>query len=497
MDYFFSGWISNLGVVPLLLLAAFLLFPDFTFFADLLFLVIRVFETISQLQFSTSIIYQSLKKLVLPTRPLTVKILFLFSAICPIHMAQADSQPTESTTFLFSIGEHREISFKGTSRYSITNKDILSHKLKDGDTTLLVKGKKLGFTEIIIWKKNREKKVYRIYILEKRRQLKILHLGETFEQMGLKIKLLGPIIEVSGFVDDLPTYQKVKELFKANKNQMVLRAQLSRNLKTAILSDIYKKFLDQYIDSIECSSFNLDIECTYSNHTSFGLEKDLINKYSIQFNNTGIENRNINYRLSFKLTKVDVTAGRDVRSGLESYSGVLDDLIKKNYLGPLRDKTFNIEGINGRISTLAKPSILVTPGVEAMVSLGAEIPYDAGRKKGTAWKFAGMKIKTTIIPNGKNFLCEFKIKMSKPSQSVEQGFEENSQSSKIIIPEGIDIQAFNIQLTSDGISKEGLPILSQIPLLGKIFTSTNTFNSTQRIIAHVRLERLSPNGNIR
>lgn len=489
MNYF-SGWIANLGVVPLLLFAAFLLLPDFTFFAVLLFLVTRVFETIYPLQFSTSAVQFNIREDVLPTKSCAVKIFLLFSVSCAANYVYAEGQGIEKTTIILSKGQHHEIDFKGHSHFSITNKDALSHKLSANQQILLLKGQKLGFAEVILWKNQKNKKVYKVYVLQKNRHSKIVQLGEVFEQMGLEIKLTGPILEVSGTLHEYPLFKKVKQILEKNKEQIISKITLGRGLKSQILSDVYAEFLKRYIDSIDCRIQYLEIECNYSNHSNSNIEKTLKEKYFIAFSNLGIEDRNSNLRIYFDIKKVVISTNQTVNPGLDNYKGKLETLINKDFKSPPLSNNFNFSGLEGHLMTLAKPDILVIPGEESKLLLGSEIPYDQGEDKGTGFKFAGLKIVTKATPKGKNFLCEFSIRLSKPASNENSSFEENLQSSKVIVSPGDKVNIFNIDITNSSSNKDMFPFISKVPLLGKIFTSHIDGNSIQKVIAYVRIERI-------
>ncbi len=492
MNYF-SRWIANLGVVPLLLFAAFLFFPAFTFLAALLFLVTRVLETIYPLQFSTSAVLFSIREMVLPTQSSAVKIFLLISVSCAANYVDAEVQDIEKTTIILSKGQHHEIQLDKISHYSITNKDTLGHKFAPSEKKLYLKGKKLGFAEVIIWHGPKSKKVFKVYVLQKNRHLKIIQLGEIFEQMGLKIKLVGPILELKGIVSDYPIYKKIKQITDKNNEQIISKVSLSKNLKSFILSETYKEFLKRYVDSIDCQIRYINIECSYSNHVNIKAAEKLKKKYFIDFTNLGIENKNSNLRIHFDIKKVIINTSKNVDPGLDEYKGQLQSLINKDFMTPLYNNKFNFKGLEGHLMTIAKPSILVIPGEESKLLLGSEVPYDLGEEKGTGFKFAGLKIITKALPRGRNYLCDFSISLSKPRAGGDSSFEENQQSSKVILAPGETANVFSIDITNSISNKEMTPYISKIPLLGHLFTSHNNGNSIQKVIAYVRIERIDSN----
>ena len=206
ISYFFSKWIVNFGVVPLLLFNDFLLLPILTFLFDLLNLVILVFETIFQLhKIKVFKLVNIFRTKFLPILIYAVKALLLALALCVMAAHAKSAQDTERTTLLLSIGEHKEIKYSQISKFTVTNTTIIGHKHKKKINTIIIKGLKLGYTELVIWSK-KLKKTYKVYVLEKKRQLKILHIGETLKEMNLDIRLAGPLIIATGEVSDLQSY---------------------------------------------------------------------------------------------------------------------------------------------------------------------------------------------------------------------------------------------------------------------------------------------------
>ncbi|TNE98212.1 MAG: hypothetical protein EP326_10210 [Deltaproteobacteria bacterium] len=203
-----------------------------------------------------------------------------------------------------------------------------------------------------------------------------------------------------------------------------------------------------------------------------------------------MEDRNSNLRIYFDIKKVVLSTNQTVKPGLDNYRGKLESLINNDFKSPLLTNNFNFSGLEGHLLTLAKPDILVIPGEESKLLLGSEIPFDQGEDKGTGFKFAGLKIVTKAIPKGKNFLCEFSIRLSKPTSNGSTSFEENLQSSKVIVSPGDKVNIFNIDITNSSSNKEMLPFISKVPLLGKIFTTHIDGNSIQKVIAYVRIERI-------
>ena len=120
MNYLLSGWIENLGVVPLLLFAFFLLAPAFLAFSRLLVLVCCVFEAICCLPlYLIRLIIIKFKPVLISTMQQVVKV---FSYIL---LTLGISQSVIAKDWFLSIGEQVEINTEQISKFSVGNKQIL------------------------------------------------------------------------------------------------------------------------------------------------------------------------------------------------------------------------------------------------------------------------------------------------------------------------------------------------------------------------------------
>ena len=205
-NYFLSGWIANLGVVPLLLFRAFLFAPILVFLLDLLFRVTLVFETIIFLPSFLS------KTRFLPTNCPIVKNLFVYPLVFMLFFSAGHAKPSisqnKSSLIVLSRGEQKEIRVWPYAKISLGNKQVLSHKYFPKEGRLLIKGKSIGFSDLTVWKGSKTK-AHQFYVFSKRRHLKIVHLLKSLEKLPVEIEHQGEIIQISGKVTTLEDYSKL------------------------------------------------------------------------------------------------------------------------------------------------------------------------------------------------------------------------------------------------------------------------------------------------
>ena len=89
-----------------------------------------------------------------------------------VGLAPAQVWGGEATDHVISIGEHLEIPSRGLKRFSVTDQQVISYKWLEQQVHFLVEGKKLGYSELIIWDGGGQKTTHRFYVLSKRSFLK-------------------------------------------------------------------------------------------------------------------------------------------------------------------------------------------------------------------------------------------------------------------------------------------------------------------------------------
>ncbi len=474
-NYFLSMCISNLGVEPCLIRRFLRFLPNFVLLFALLLRVTLVLETILSL-LKTCFLYLIIH---------FVKILiFLF---CLPTFA-------DSKDIIMAKGEHRELKLAKLRRYTVGNREIISYKHLAKKETIIIKGKKMGFTQLIIWGHNEIKKSYNIYVLSKNNHLKMLHLVETLKRLKLKTTSAGLIIIAEGEIKYLKDLELINKLIKENPKRLHIKATLSSKLKSKLLGDIYKVFFNNYIDYIRCSISYYQILCYYPNNSN--ISKQVINhlktKYNVQLIPIPIINNSSNFYVKLKLIKIEDVKGKEIQWGLEQISGSLEELFNKNIISIIKKNKLLLKNENIHFKTMAQPQMIIMPDVDTTIDIGSEIAYNSDSNNQstiTKWKFIGLKLKLKLKKTGKKYIMEFKNDFFRANTN-NLSTSGNRQQSSLIIELNKPIKLFEIGFEDINNKSTKLPLISKIPLLSKLVGSKINNKVYKKIIGIIKLEKI-------
>ncbi len=486
-DYFvsLSSWIANLGVVPLFLFIAFLFFPAFTRRLERLFFVIRVKDTI---YYSLSL-FQFIKRHFIPVTISLVKTVFPIIFLTSYCIASSESSPQNEVRLILSRGEHKELKISDLDHFTITNPEIIGHTLKHRKTSLLIKGKRLGMAELIIWSKKKGKRVYRIYVLSKTKALERFHIGKIMEDLGLEVDVSGPILKITGEIkshSNYILYQKTK-----NKNLKLFHTNitLKETLKKNILGEIYRHLFLEYRDQCRCSYENEIFLCRYPSELGPGkqLKSYLKDQYGVQFMALESSHGTQNYKIKIKLFEIEANNAKDLNIGINHIHSPLKDFFTKGADSILSSNFVRLNKTGLRISTLAEPIATIRKGSPLELKIGSELPI--GRvKKSLQLKFIGLKISLSLEQVGSKYIIHYKTSLSK--SLGESSFSNQESSSSLSIKLNSSINLFDIYFQADNTTSSSLPILGKIPLIGGLFTHKNTSQVTKKLTAIILLEKM-------
>ena len=489
-DYSLSGWIENLGVVPLLLFSALRFLPIFFLRLARFVLVIRVFETILSLRIRSYLQIRSCNVLLIA---LVVK---GFGHMSHAYAAESNTPKSlrihpklEETTLTMSIGEIKTLKIAAGEHYSIGNKQILSAKHQIKKSQLIIRAKHQGYTEIAFWNKQKKVKSYRLYIMDKRSYLKQATIAHSLEASGLKATLQGPYIHVTGQIFKLDQYQSVVKIFRQNKEQIFLNIKVDPLLLKSILSKIYLKTYAQNFKYISCRIQDYLLVCSVDKH-DFKANKVLIQLfqqlYLIKF--LPKESTLYNIKAKLKIINIENQEGMEVSLGFNKIQGLVNDLFYSTIDKIIAKNSWYFNERKLDIQSLAQPELILVPNQESLIQLGSDIPYQTGNedKQALRWKFAGLQVKLMIRPIGNQFLVSYQSELSGPDQ---QNVSGSKGQSKIIMNLDHPQEIFQISYEASAIEETALPYISQIPLLGLLFKGKDNQKTYKNIRAYLLLER--------
>jgi Flp pilus assembly secretin CpaC len=526
-NYFsaFSGWIENLGVVPLLLLRAFLLLPIFVFLAFLLFLVTLVLETIFQL-LNVSFFYRILVKKVSKLKLLKTKTA-LWVTRYPSHkiinLQKLRHSPTLVKGLLLSMslffttqrilggphtnfqtlnndgipieitltrGEIKKLTIPGLEKYARGNGEVLSVKAQ-GKEGLLLKAKAIGHSDLVLWQKGRSSPLTtQVFVVRKNHQLELKQLGHSLHELGLEKKIIGEELYLEGTLKDKKSYRHFLNIYYKNPkkivtNQLILESSLRRELYSNFLEDLAQEGLFK----IPCSMEKLFIRCKVSRK----LSKDLIalqRKYLIHWQDELFTLAARQYQVSLTLQQFENSQGKAFNFGLSKVEGQLGQILFHNPLSLIEENSIVLKEDQFRSQTLAHPILKGRLNSPMKVRIGQEIPFLQNVTNGVAtqvWKFAGLGVDISLVPHSHRILVRYQTNLSRPDA---QGISQNLQKSELLIELDKNTVLFDIGFRVKEKHRQQMPILGDIPLFGSLFAGQGHQNTYKKILCLIKVEEI-------
>jgi len=476
-----ASWIANLGVVPLFLLAAFLLAPIALCLALRRFSVTAVLEAINISSRNKSFL-SKMKLLNLTIWPFLVKVFLLSSGAAWAQMNPSD--------LILAQGEQRELKFQGLKKFSVGNPDVISYRYEVKTGKLLIKGKKVGFTDLVTWQKG-EKQTLSIYVLSKQKFLKTYQLADALKNLNLQIDIKGPIMTARGQLEDFSDYLYLQKIKDQYKEHVFFKVSLSQHLKKHMIGQIYKKLFSNGFSSVNCQVDWLDIICFYEGAKNPDLLNQLKQYYKVSFIQQDSHFNHQNYRLRLKLIQLERLDGQEIHLGLDKLQTSVSDIFENGLRNMIKDNLIYLQSTQTDLSSLAEPEIVVNLNTPQQIEIGSQIPYQNINPQGSTviapidWRFAGLKIKTKITESYGRFSFDYETEFSRPSGEAISGTKEISSA---LLRLGVPLKIFQIGFQTTAKDRKGIPFLSQIPILKEIFQSKSDSKTYKQIYGYVVLE---------
>ncbi|MBF0300330.1 MAG: hypothetical protein HQK51_16540 [Oligoflexia bacterium] len=510
-----SRWIGNFGVEPLFLLSFFLFAPIFCALLARLVFVTLVRDTIKNLLYKKNSSSQ-IEYLHGPTS--VVKTILLFFIIFTFNN-YLDCNATESnlksegknysnhsnnsysshSTIILSIGEQQEIEIKDLNKFSINNRDIIKAQYFPNNHILIIKGKKIGHSNLSIITKSSIKQLS-IFVLPKQQDLKLAELISALKiiKSPISITEVGSSLIVSGYIENIDDYLLIQKLEDKFTGNIIINLNISAALRNQIIGEIYFLLFQEFIKDISCYSKNLDIYCTYDQRSnpSEKLIKSLEELYNITFIPMNTKPAFKNYLLKLKLLQLEKLDGEEFSLGLNRLSGSLNDFFNSGIDNIILRNEVLLENQKVKLSTLAEPKIIIKSAHKILVQMGSDVPYEVKKTAHTnavEWHFVGLKVNLELTENCNDFSIEYTTEFS---QSSKERIDGSKEASKLQIKMGDAIQLFEIGINSNGKKESSLPGASAIPLIGGLFSSTSEQKIYKKIYGLALLQKYDDTENI-
>jgi len=479
----YLAWTANLGVVPLFLLAAFLLAPAAFLLALRRFSVTAVLDAIyNSLKIST---YQlMIKKVNLTTYLLFVKI-FLFLPCVFLSYSYAED-------VVMAKGEQKELIISASSQFSVGNPELISYKYLPKQKKILLKGKKIGFTDILFWTPEGKKRI-NIYVLSKKKFLKTIELAEMLKETGLNLQIRGGFIHVEGQITEERDYFYLKKIKKQYLEQIYFNVRLSPKLKTHLFSLIYLKLERYGFERFYCESNLIDIFCYLKGYNETEALKTLADNFQIRLLKEESAQRTKNYRLKLSIFQIETSQNDQRKWGFDELKLPVKELFQTGLSKGLDQNTLQSSFKDAELSSLAEPELIVNLDQKQQIELGSQIAFQNtystqfGQGSQLDWRFAGLKLETELKEvDGKLFL-KYQLEFSKPETLSISGTKE---SSSLYLTPNETSPMFHLRYEVDSSEHQSLPFIHKIPILRRLFSSNTKTLSKKNIIGHVTLEEI-------
>lgn len=463
-----SSWMANLGVVPLLRSAALRFAPMARCFALRRASVTAVRDAMEC-------------SWILKLSPLVVTVL--------LGLVK-ESRAATSEDLILAKGEQREILVQNLKNYSVGNKDVVSTRLHAGK--LLVKGRQVGFSDLVIWDKTGRRQV-QLYVLSKTSFLKTIQLAETLKDLGLGLNLKGPLMVVTGVVETAETWRYLQHLRTQHKDRVVFHVEASKDLRRLIAGDVYRDLFAAGLTRVSCQARFLDMECTHEASTTRGKEiRDaLVARWGVKFIARESRWAQGNLRLKLKLIQIESMDGQEVSFGLSALRAKPLDLFDHGLKKLIEDNQVALAESHLTMNTLAEPEALVRLDRPHSIEVGAQIPFqNVSQGQGVVlapidWRFAGLKLTTLLSERDGELALDYETEFTRPSEG---GISGSKEKSSVIVKPGLVYKLFHIGYQSNGEDRKHLPGLKDVPLLRVLFGSRGRQNTFKRIEGYLIVE---------
>ena len=383
---------------------------------------------------------------------------------------------------VLSIGSKAEFSIRKSDKIFLENSTLVS--IKDKGNSLELIGKKLGETKLFI-----NKKPLKVFVLRKPIYEEYQVLNESISQLlGLKLKIQNGNLFIYGSLHRVSDWERLSKLHLKNYK-----------FKAKIDEDIQKKstlFISDFLSKnfVQVSKFTLKSGLNvYTNKKA--PEKNLITTVK-KLGGSLITTKNlINLRPQLKIDIIiaEISKSLSHTLGIE-HSGNINAQILPHFLN---QSLFNSRLIasesSGEGQILARPTLLCKSGESASFLAGGEIPIKVLKQDNhsVVWKKYGVHLEVRPIVDQLNRIdLKLKTEISTIDTAISvdgvPGIKTNKVTSHFNFLKPTTILISGFLKENKGSSSQGLPFLSRIPILGKLFSSQSFLNNRTELVIFVK-----------
>lgn len=408
------------------------------------------------------------------------------------NFSWAATNSADQETLILAKGEQIELNFQKIAQFSVGNREVLSTKIMGRDKILFIKGKSLGYTDLLVWD-TKIKKHYQVYVISKKSHLEHAKLIEVFQPPHWQISFEGNSIAVKGEIINMNQWQVLNDLSQSKKNVIFQDISLEKTLKRELLKKIYSMLRKTGIENFRCDIEEIPyIDCHSENILLETQIKYLKKKATyMRWNRLKQFATPRNVRAKIKLLSFDLEEGEDWQKGLGFLKGQLHQIFEGSFWNMIKFNAVHFKKYWNKAQVLAEPEFTLSPDSAANFSVGSEIPYwnrnqDLSTQQNLEWKFAGLKVEIKISssfdPN--QLKVEYQTSLTSPMGEQIQGHQQKAE---LIINKNENTILFDINYQSLSNSEQGIPFWKKIPILYKLFADDFGHQSQKKITAVINL----------
>ncbi|SJZ44550.1 type II and III secretion system protein family protein [Selenihalanaerobacter shriftii] len=340
-----------------------------------------------------------------------------------------------------SVGQSKLLKIPGLKRVAVANPKV-ADVITISEEELLINGKSTGKTTLHLWTKAGNR-LYKVQVDQDEEPI-INQVEELINIETVEVAKIDETIILTGTVKDQNDLRKAKKIADVFGKKVIDQLKVKRTLQVLIEAHIF------------------EIDKTNSEELGFDW-------YSV--NSAGVD-----------LGSGTALFGEDLYD--DSADPVKRDPSPRFGLGDsarLSELRARLEALiqEGKATLLAKPKLVTKSGKEANFAVGGEVPIVTSNDSGeqtVIWKEYGVqfKIKPTVTKSGKlNTYLNPKVSRLDWANAVEglPAIKSSEVATEVVIPDGSTLAIGGLIQHSRSKDIKKLPLLGDLPILGRLFRS--------------------------
>jgi len=321
----------------------------------------------------------------------------------------------------------------------------------------------------------------------------------SFQFANVQVGFCDNMVCLNGQIHSIMEFEKIIRLMQEKNAPIFLSLNFSSELQKKIENWYVKYFRENSITPLRIV-FTTTWKVFLTAKDDFQSSKDTLQKVGLNV----IENKqkleisdNIRVKIQITEVKTELTRSLGIKWP-EAYNAKILNF------GSNGAESFDLQlrayEKNGDMKVLASPNLICRNGKSADFFAGGEFPIitkDNNNHQTVVWKKYGisLKIKPQIDSIGQMSI-ELETEISSIDKSREvngiPAVHEHKVSSQFDLIQSKTIALSGLVKNEIGMANEGLPLLSQIPILGKLFSSSEFLENRTELVIFVTPELMEP-----